>query len=94
MSPGEQARVEYWRANLRMTLVLLAIWVVVTFVAPFYARELNRVTVLGFPLGFYMAAQGTVVVDILIIGVYAWYMNRLDQRFKRSRRASGNQSER
>ncbi|MBK7898475.1 MAG: DUF4212 domain-containing protein [Azonexus sp.] len=76
---------EYWRRNVGLTLALLLLWLLVTFVAPFYARELNTMSFLGFPLGFYMAAQGAVLVDIVIIGVYAWRMNRLDDQYGRER---------
>ena len=72
---------EYWQRNLRMTGILLAIWFVVTFVISFFARELNDVTVLGFPLGFYMGAQGSLVVYVVIIWYYAKYMNTLDQEY-------------
>ena len=76
---------EYWRRNVGLTLALLLLWLLVTFVAPFYARELNTMSFLGFPLGFYMAAQGAVLVDIVVIGVYAWRMNRLDDQYGRER---------
>ncbi|QEL65398.1 hypothetical protein OTERR_19220 [Oryzomicrobium terrae] len=76
-----QKHQEYWRKNLRITGVLLAIWFIVTFVASFYARELNQVVVAGFPLGFYMAAQGSLVVYVLIIWFYARYMKRLDREY-------------
>ena len=72
---------EYWQRNLRMTAILLAIWFVVTFVVSFYARELSGVTILGFPLGFYMGAQGSLVIYVLIIWFYARYMNALDQEY-------------
>lgn len=72
---------EYWRRNLLVTGVLLAIWFVVTFVVIWFARELNSVTFLGFPLGFYMAAQGSLVIYVLIIGYYAWYMGKLDKEY-------------
>ena len=72
---------EYWRKNLRMTALLLAIWFLVTYVVSYFARELNEFTVLGFPLGFYMGAQGSLVVYVLIIWFYARYMNRLDQAY-------------
>ena len=74
-----QKHKEYWQRNLRMTGILLAIWFVVTYVVSFYARELNEVTVLGFPLGFYMGAQGSLVFYVVIIWYYAKYMNTLDQ---------------
>jgi putative solute:sodium symporter small subunit len=72
---------EYWRKNLFITAVLLAIWFVVTFVEGWYARELNNISFLGFPLGFYMSAQGSLIVYVVIIGVYARYMNALDRRY-------------
>jgi putative solute:sodium symporter small subunit len=71
---------DYWRRNRRITAILLLIWFVVTFVASYYARELSGVVVFGFPLGFYMGAQGALLVYLLIIGVYAGYMNRLDRQ--------------
>ena len=72
---------EYWRRNLLITGVLLAIWFVVTFVEIWFARELNSVTFLGFPLGFYMSAQGSLAIYVLIIGYYAWYMGKLDKEY-------------
>lgn len=76
-----QKHKEYWQRNLRMTGILLAIWFLVTYVVSFFARELNDVIVLGFPLGFYMGAQGSLVVYVVIIWYYAKYMNTLDQEY-------------
>lgn len=72
---------DYWSRNLRITGILLVIWFVVTFVAAFFARDLNELTVLGFPLGFYMGAQGSLIVYVVIIWFYARYMNRLDKTY-------------
>jgi putative solute:sodium symporter small subunit len=72
---------EYWRKNLVITAVLLIIWFIVTFVEGWYARELNSITFLGFPLGFYMSAQGSLVIYVVIIGVYAWLMRKLDLEY-------------
>ncbi|NRF67321.1 DUF4212 domain-containing protein [Aquincola sp. S2] len=68
----------YWRKNLRITSILMAIWFVVTYVVGFYARELNF-TFFGWPFSFWVAAQGALIVYVLIIWYYANYMNRLDQ---------------
>ncbi len=76
-----QKHKEYWQRNLRMTAILLAIWFVVTFVVSFYARELSSVTFLGFPFGFYMGAQGSLVIYVAIIWFYARYMNNLDEEY-------------
>ena len=72
---------EYWRKNLFMTGILLLVWFIVTFVEAWFARELNTITFLGFPLGFYMSAQGSLAVYVIIIGIYAWYMRKLDLEY-------------
>lgn len=68
---------QYWRKNLNITAVLLAIWFVVTFVVGYYARDLNF-TFFGWPFSFWMGAQGSLIVYVLIIWYYARYMNKLD----------------
>lgn len=71
----------YWRINLALTASLLAVWFVVTFVTGYFARELNEYSFLGFPLSFYIFSQGALIAFLLIIGIYVWVMNWLDQRF-------------
>ena len=72
---------EYWRKNLVITAILLSVWFVVTFVEAWFARELNTITFLGFPLGFYMSAQGSLIIYVVIIYIYAKYMQKLDQEY-------------
>lgn len=67
----------YWRKNLIVTGGLLLVWFVVTFVVSYFARELSF-NFFGWPFSFWMASQGALVVYCLIIGCYAWFMNRLD----------------
>jgi putative solute:sodium symporter small subunit len=71
---------EYWQINLRMTGILLAIWFVATFVMGWFARELNEITIIG-PLGFYMSAQGSLIIYVAIIWFYQRYMNNLDKQY-------------
>ena len=73
-------RQEYWRRNLNITAVLLAIWFFVTFVVSFFARELSF-NFFGWPFSFYMGAQGSLIVYVLIIWFYARYMNNLDHEY-------------
>jgi len=80
MQVSERTRT-YWRRNLVITAVLLSIWFVVTYVMAWFAPQLNQFHVLGFPLGYYMAAQGSLVIYVLIIAFYAWRMNRLDREY-------------
>ncbi|GLS14961.1 MULTISPECIES: DUF4212 domain-containing protein [Hydrogenophaga] len=67
----------YWRKNLHVTALLLVIWFVATFVVAYFARDLDF-RFFGWPFSFWVGAQGSLVVYVLIIGYYAWHMNRLD----------------
>lgn len=75
-----EGHVEYWRRNLRVTALLLAVWFAVTFGVGWFARDLTF-DFFGWPFSFYMAAQGAQIVYVLIIAFYARYMNRLDRTF-------------
>jgi putative solute:sodium symporter small subunit len=60
--------------------VLLAIWFIVTFVVAYFARDLSF-GFFGWPFSFWMAAQGALIVYMLIIWYYAHRMNQLDQEY-------------
>jgi putative solute:sodium symporter small subunit len=78
----QQQKDAYWRYNVTLTTILLVIWFVVTFViSGVLAGTLNNVTILGFPLGYYMAAQGSLAIFVLEIAVYAYLMNKKDEEY-------------
>ena len=78
----EQQKAEYWSYNLRLTVTLLVIWFIVTFIiSGLLAGWLNNYTILGFPLGYYMAAQGSLAIFVIEIAVYAKLMNAKDEEF-------------
>jgi putative solute:sodium symporter small subunit len=72
---------EYWRRNLRMTAVLLIIWFVVTYVMAYFAIPLAEINFFGWPLSFYMAAQGSLAIYVVIIYVYAKRMRKMDLEY-------------
>jgi len=72
---------QYWRRNLKITGGLLVIWFLVTFVVCWYARELQSFTFMGFPLSFYMGAQGAIVIYVMLVGYYAYCMDKLDREY-------------
>lgn len=71
----------HWQKTRRLTFVLVVFWIFVNFGLTWFAREINDVTILGFPLGFYMAAQGTLVINLMIIWWYNRQMNILDTKY-------------
>ena len=78
----ERQKHEYWRYNVRLTTILLAIWFVVTYlISGLWAAWLNHYTFLGFPMGYYMAAQGSLAIFVIEIAVYARLMNRKDEEY-------------
>ena len=87
VTPKERARaVSYWHRNLMLIVCLLFVWLLVSFVPAYFARELNNFYLFGWPFPFWMAAFGAQFCFLLIIGLYAWGMDRMDQRERRSRR--------
>ena len=78
----ERQRQEYWRYNVKLTTVLLSIWFVVTFlISGLWAGYLNQWTIIGFPLGYYMAAQGSLAIFVIEIAIYAKLMNKKDEEY-------------
>ena len=70
----------YWQALLRKTAVLLAIWFVVTYVVGYHAESL-QFDFFGWPFAFWVGAQGSLIVYVLIIWYYARTMNQIDKEF-------------
>ena len=70
---------QYWRKNLRLTGGLLAIWFVATFGVSWFARDLQSIVILGFPLPFYVAGQGALLIYVILVGYYAYRMGKLDR---------------
>ena len=71
--------VDYWNETRRLVFISLAIWAFFSFVIHMFAPSLNRIVILGFPLGFYMAAQGSLVVFVVQIFWFAREQDRIDR---------------
>lgn len=79
---GERKEAGYWRANVRLQIVLLAIWALFGYVLSIvFAEQLNKVTVGGFPLAFWFAQNGAILVFVILIFVYAYTMDRVDHEY-------------
>jgi putative solute:sodium symporter small subunit len=72
---------EYWSRTVRITAVLLFIWFLVTFVMGYYARPLAEINFFGWPLSFYMSAQGSLIIYVVILYYYAKKMRALDVEY-------------
>lgn len=73
---------DYWKANIRLVSILLAIWFVVSYVFGIILVDpLNAIKIGGVGLGFWFAQQGSIYVFVVLIFVYAARMNSLDRQF-------------
>ncbi|MDQ1812804.1 DUF4212 domain-containing protein [Massilia sp. CCM 9210] len=75
------ARRVHWARTRRITAILLLLWLATGFCTVFFARELATWSLFGWPLSFYLAAQGASLVYLAILGVYVLAMRRADRRF-------------
>ncbi len=74
----------YWRRNVSILGVLLAIWFIVSYgFGILLVDQLNAIRIpgTGFKLGFWFAQQGSIYVFVVLIAVYVVMMNRLDHEF-------------
>lgn len=79
----------YWRSTIRLILVLLAIWAFVSIGAGIlFVRPLNALTVGRLPAGFWMAQQGSILVFVGLIYIFARRMDALDRRYGKDREDS------
>ena len=77
-----EQRQSYWRYNVKLTTILLVIWFVVTYlISGLWAAWLNQFSFLGFPLGYYMAAQGSLIAFVVMLFLFARQQDRIDREF-------------
>ncbi len=82
MSDGRRDARGYWRENLKILGTLLTVWLLVSFgLGILWVEPLNRFSLAGFPLGFWFAQQGSIYVFVVLIFVYARWMDRVDRRY-------------
>ena len=76
----------YWRSTLRLIFVLLAVWALVSIGAGIlFVRPLNLLSVGRLPAGFWMAQQGSILVFVALIYIFARRMDTLDHRYGKDR---------
>jgi putative solute:sodium symporter small subunit len=79
---SQKRRRDYWRENLRIMAWLLAVWFLVSYgCGIIFVDVLNKISLGGFQLGFWMAQQGSIYVFVVLIFVYVRLMNKLDKKY-------------
>lgn len=78
----------YFHARVRLIGVLLIIWFIVSFGMVLFAETLAQYTFNGFPLHYFMGAQGSIIVFILLLFVNAYISDRIDEKYNLVERKS------
>jgi putative solute:sodium symporter small subunit len=79
LSPEQ--RDAYWRRTSRLMWILMSLWFFFGFFVHLFAVQLNRIEFLNFPLGFYMAAQGSLIAFVVLCFWNAYAQNKIDEEF-------------
>lgn len=73
----------YWKATQKLTFTAVGIWAFFSFFVHFFAPALNGISIpiLKFPLGYYMAAQGSLIVFVALIFWFCNKQEKIDEEF-------------
>ena len=77
----KEVREAHWAKTKNLTIIVLVAWFIFSFVVHWFADLLNAWSFLGFPLGFYMAAQGALIAFVVLIFWLSYQQNKIDEEF-------------
>jgi putative solute:sodium symporter small subunit len=71
----------HWGATSRLMWIALAIWAFFSFIIHFFVTQLNNIVILGFPLGFWFAAQGSLIAFVVLLFWFARRQDAIDREY-------------
>ncbi len=77
-SSNEEA---HWEKTRGLMFTMLGLWIFFSFIVHFFVNILNNIVILGFPLGFYMAAQGSLIAFVVMLFWFAKRQDAIDREF-------------
>ncbi len=69
----------YWEKTRNLMFFVLGLWLFFSFVIHFFVVPLNNIVILGFPLGFYMSSQGSLIAFVVMLFWFASRQNAIDE---------------
>lgn len=76
-----EAKLQHWAKTRNLTIVVLLLWVLFAIIIPAMADSLNSMSFLGFPLGYYMCVQGSLIAFVAMIWIQNWRQDQIDDEF-------------
>jgi len=81
MAANDGAKENHWAATRNLTIIILILWFIFSFVIPWNAHNLNAFTFIGFPLGYYFIAQGSLIAFVLLIVIQNMIQDKIDDKY-------------
>jgi putative solute:sodium symporter small subunit len=78
---SQEAKEAHWAKTRNLTMLVLALWVLFGIIVPWLAQPLNAMSFLGFPLGYYMCVQGSLIIFVLLIVYQNWRQDTIDDEY-------------
>jgi putative solute:sodium symporter small subunit len=78
MSTGASNQEVHWQRTRRLMIIHMVIWFIFSYLVHWFATDLNAVKFMHFPLGFYMAAQGSLVAFVVQLFIFSWQQHKID----------------
>lgn len=72
-------REEHWSRTKKLMITHLIIWFIFAYVVHWFANSLNSISFMGFPLGFYMASQGSLAVFVIQLFTFVKQQDKIDR---------------
>lgn len=77
---AEKRRV-HWAKTRSLTFIVLALWFIFALVLPWFAKELNAFTFIGFKLGYYFLVQGSLIAFVVMILLQNLRQDAIDDEY-------------
>ena len=77
----QEQMASYWKRTSTLMWTILVLWFFFGFVVHFFAPALNKIQILGFPMGYYMAAQGSLIAFVVLCVWNTRAQNQIDEEF-------------
>ena len=81
MAESNSNQHRHWVKTRNLTYLVLVIWAIFSILVPWFAKELNSMSFLGFELGYYMVVQGSLFIFVALIWFQNWRQDSIDDEF-------------
>ena len=74
-------KVKHWEKTKGLMVITLVIWFIFGYLIFMFGSSLNEGSFLGYPLAYYMCAQGSIVAFVVLIFWFANKQEKIDEEF-------------